>query len=96
MITEFAREQLAQRGVRILVPGERDRVVVRLSEEKNGTEDQEASEQPEKEQQYEEECGKKEYITASVGERCEVCVWANYQCFNHYLYSIIVLFKILN
>uniref|UniRef100_A0A8C2JJJ9 tRNA (guanine(26)-N(2))-dimethyltransferase n=1 Tax=Cyprinus carpio TaxID=7962 RepID=A0A8C2JJJ9_CYPCA len=71
VITEFAREQLAQRGVRILVPGERDRVVVRLSEEKNGTEDQEASEQPEKEQQYEEECGKKEYITASVGERCE-------------------------
>uniref|UniRef100_A0A8C2JGM9 tRNA (guanine(26)-N(2))-dimethyltransferase n=1 Tax=Cyprinus carpio TaxID=7962 RepID=A0A8C2JGM9_CYPCA len=52
VITEFAREQLAQRGVRILVPGERDRVVVRLSEEKNGTEDQ-------------------EYITASVGERCE-------------------------
>uniref|UniRef100_A0A8C2JGR0 tRNA (guanine(26)-N(2))-dimethyltransferase n=1 Tax=Cyprinus carpio TaxID=7962 RepID=A0A8C2JGR0_CYPCA len=48
VITEFAREQLAQRGVRILVPGERDRV-----------------------QQYEEECGKKEYITASVGERCE-------------------------
>uniref|UniRef100_A0A9J8DA80 tRNA (guanine(26)-N(2))-dimethyltransferase n=1 Tax=Cyprinus carpio carpio TaxID=630221 RepID=A0A9J8DA80_CYPCA len=57
VITEFAREQLAQRGVRILVPGERDRVVVRLSEEKNGTEHQEG--------------GKKEYITASVGERCE-------------------------
>uniref|UniRef100_A0A8C1Q7H9 tRNA (guanine(26)-N(2))-dimethyltransferase n=1 Tax=Cyprinus carpio TaxID=7962 RepID=A0A8C1Q7H9_CYPCA len=73
VITEFAREQLAQRGVRILVPGERDRVVVRLSEEKNGTEHQEASEQPEKEQQHEEEGGKKEYITASVGERCEVC-----------------------
>uniref|UniRef100_A0A8C1EZD2 tRNA (guanine(26)-N(2))-dimethyltransferase n=2 Tax=Cyprinus carpio TaxID=7962 RepID=A0A8C1EZD2_CYPCA len=71
VITEFAREQLAQRGVRILVPGERDRVVVRLSEEKNGTEHQEASEQPEKEQQHEEEGGKKEYITASVGERCE-------------------------
>uniref|UniRef100_A0A9J8A585 tRNA (guanine(26)-N(2))-dimethyltransferase n=1 Tax=Cyprinus carpio carpio TaxID=630221 RepID=A0A9J8A585_CYPCA len=48
VITEFAREQLAQRGVRILVPGERDRV-----------------------QQHEEEGGKKEYITASVGERCE-------------------------
>uniref|UniRef100_A0A672MKJ0 tRNA (guanine(26)-N(2))-dimethyltransferase n=1 Tax=Sinocyclocheilus grahami TaxID=75366 RepID=A0A672MKJ0_SINGR len=70
VITEFAREQLAQRGVRILVPGEKDRVVVRLSEE-NGTEDQEASEQPEKEQQNEEEGDKKEYITASVGERCE-------------------------
>uniref|UniRef100_A0A671NKI6 tRNA (guanine(26)-N(2))-dimethyltransferase n=1 Tax=Sinocyclocheilus anshuiensis TaxID=1608454 RepID=A0A671NKI6_9TELE len=55
VITEFAREHLAQRGVRILVPGEKDRVVVRLSEEKNGTEDQEASEQPEKERQKEEE-----------------------------------------
>uniref|UniRef100_A0A671NJ09 tRNA (guanine(26)-N(2))-dimethyltransferase n=1 Tax=Sinocyclocheilus anshuiensis TaxID=1608454 RepID=A0A671NJ09_9TELE len=71
VITEFAREHLAQRGVRILVPGEKDRVVVRLSEEKNGTEDQEASEQPEKERQKEEEGDKKEFITASVGERCE-------------------------
>ncbi len=78
MITEFAREQLAQRGVRILIPGEKDRVVVRLSEEKNGTVDQETSEQPENEQQMEEEGDKKEFITASVGERCEVCVWANY------------------
>lgn len=74
MITEFARDQLAQRGVRILVPGEKDRVVVRLSEEKNGTVDQEASEQPENEQLKEEEADEKEYITASVGERCEVCV----------------------
>uniref|UniRef100_A0A673FPT9 tRNA (guanine(26)-N(2))-dimethyltransferase n=1 Tax=Sinocyclocheilus rhinocerous TaxID=307959 RepID=A0A673FPT9_9TELE len=45
VITEFAREQLAQRGIRILVPGEKDRV--------------------------EEEDDKKEFITASVGERCE-------------------------
>lgn len=75
MITEFAREQLAQRGIRILVPGEKDRVVVQLSEEKNGTEGQEASEQPENEQQKEEEGDEKEYITASAGERCEVCVW---------------------
>lgn len=74
VITEFAREQLAQRGVRILVPGERDRVVVRLSEEKNGTVEQEASEQLENEQRKEEEADEKEYIVASVGERCEVCV----------------------
>uniref|UniRef100_A0A8C1RC59 tRNA (guanine(26)-N(2))-dimethyltransferase n=1 Tax=Cyprinus carpio TaxID=7962 RepID=A0A8C1RC59_CYPCA len=73
VITEFAREQLAQRGVRILIPGEKDRVVVRLSKEKNGNVDQETSEQPENEQQMEEEGDKKEFITASVGERCEVC-----------------------
>uniref|UniRef100_A0A8C1PDT3 tRNA (guanine(26)-N(2))-dimethyltransferase n=1 Tax=Cyprinus carpio TaxID=7962 RepID=A0A8C1PDT3_CYPCA len=71
VITEFAREQLAQRGVRILIPGEKDRVVVRLSKEKNGNVDQETSEQPENEQQMEEEGDKKEFITASVGERCE-------------------------
>lgn len=88
MITEFAREQLAQRGVRILIPDEKDRVVVQLSDEKNGTVDQETSEQPENEQQMEDEGDEKEFITASVGERCEVCVWANY-CFNHYLYTII-------
>uniref|UniRef100_A0A671T552 tRNA (guanine(26)-N(2))-dimethyltransferase n=1 Tax=Sinocyclocheilus anshuiensis TaxID=1608454 RepID=A0A671T552_9TELE len=73
VITEFARVQLAQRGVRILIPGEKDRVVVQLSEEKNGKVDQETSEQPENEQQMEEEGDKKEFITASVGERCEVC-----------------------
>uniref|UniRef100_A0A8C1EY42 tRNA (guanine(26)-N(2))-dimethyltransferase n=1 Tax=Cyprinus carpio carpio TaxID=630221 RepID=A0A8C1EY42_CYPCA len=71
VITEFAREQLAQRGVRILIPGEKDRVVVRLSKEKNGNVDQETSEQPENKQQMEEEGDKKEFITASVGERCE-------------------------
>ncbi|XP_043107994.1 LOW QUALITY PROTEIN: tRNA (guanine(26)-N(2))-dimethyltransferase [Puntigrus tetrazona] len=71
VITEFAREQLAQRGIRILIPGEKDRVVVRLSEEKNGAVDQEISEQPEDEQQMEKEDDKKEFITASVGERCE-------------------------
>ncbi|XP_059393630.1 tRNA (guanine(26)-N(2))-dimethyltransferase [Carassius carassius] len=71
VITEFAREQLAQRGVRILIPGEKDRVVVRLSEEKNGREEQDTSEQTGNEQQMEEEGDKKELITASVGERCE-------------------------
>ncbi|XP_057218363.1 tRNA (guanine(26)-N(2))-dimethyltransferase isoform X1 [Triplophysa rosa] len=71
VITEFAREQLAQRGFRILVPDEKDRVVVELSEEKNGTKDQEATEQPENEQQKEEDSSEKQFITASVGEKCE-------------------------
>ncbi|XP_051528168.1 tRNA (guanine(26)-N(2))-dimethyltransferase [Myxocyprinus asiaticus] len=71
VITEFAREQLAQRGVRILVPGEKDRVVVHLSEEKNGNADEEALEKPENEQEKAEESAEKEYITAAVGERCE-------------------------
>lgn len=71
VITEFARDQLAQRGVRILVPGEKDRVVVQLSEDKNGAGDQEAPEQPEQEHPKEEEAAEKEYITATVGERCE-------------------------
>lgn len=78
MITEFAREQLAQRGVRILVPDEKDRVVVELSEEKNGTKDQEATEQPENTQQKEEESSDKQFITASVGEKCEVRVYCIY------------------
>lgn len=69
VITEFAREQLAQRGVRILVPGEKDRVVVQLSKEKNGVKDQE--EEPENEQEKKEESNDKEFITASVGEKCE-------------------------
>ncbi|XP_055040054.2 tRNA (guanine(26)-N(2))-dimethyltransferase [Misgurnus anguillicaudatus] len=69
VITEFAREQLAQRGVRILVPGEKDRVVVQLSKEKNGIKDQE--EEPENEQEKKEESNDKEFITASVGEKCE-------------------------
>lgn len=69
VITEFAREQLAQRGARILVPGEKDRVVVQLSKEKNGVKDQE--EEPENEQEKKEESNDKEFITASVGEKCE-------------------------
>uniref|UniRef100_A0A8B9KS36 tRNA (guanine(26)-N(2))-dimethyltransferase n=1 Tax=Astyanax mexicanus TaxID=7994 RepID=A0A8B9KS36_ASTMX len=38
VITEFARETLASRGVRIAVPGEKERVVVSLSDEMNGEE----------------------------------------------------------
>lgn len=42
MVTEFARDLLAQRGVKVLVPGEPERVVVSLSEEmqeKDGAEE---------------------------------------------------------
>lgn len=38
VITEFAREFLAQRGVQVVVPGEKERVVVSLSEEANEAE----------------------------------------------------------
>ncbi|KAL7834152.1 hypothetical protein AOLI_G00291120 [Acnodon oligacanthus] len=58
VITEFAREALAQRGVRVIVPGEKERVVVRLAEERNGGE-AEGEERGE------------EFRTASVGQRCE-------------------------
>ncbi|XP_071770144.2 tRNA (guanine(26)-N(2))-dimethyltransferase [Centroberyx gerrardi] len=62
VITEFARDQLAQRGVKVVVPGEKERVVVSLSEEKN-----EADGQSE-----EEKNGVKEpVVTAVVGEKCE-------------------------
>lgn len=58
MITEFARDFLAQRGVKVLVPGEKERVVVSLSEETN-----------EKEKNGAEESA----VTVTVGEKCEVC-----------------------
>ncbi|KAM9792307.1 tRNA (guanine(26)-N(2))-dimethyltransferase [Neosynchiropus ocellatus] len=61
VITEFAREVLAQRGVKVVVPGETERVVVSLSEEMNETE-----------AQAEEKSGAEEPpVTASVGEKCE-------------------------
>uniref|UniRef100_A0A3B4G9B4 tRNA (guanine(26)-N(2))-dimethyltransferase n=1 Tax=Pundamilia nyererei TaxID=303518 RepID=A0A3B4G9B4_9CICH len=61
VITEFARELLAQRGVKVVVPGESERVVVSLSEETN-----------EAEAQTEEKNGSEEpAVTAAAGERCE-------------------------
>lgn len=64
MITEFARDLLAQRGVTVVVPGEKDRVVVSLSEE----------DKKEVEEEGEEKNGAPEFdITAAVGEKCEVC-----------------------
>ncbi|XP_070838793.1 tRNA (guanine(26)-N(2))-dimethyltransferase isoform X1 [Chaetodon trifascialis] len=61
VITEFARDLLAQRGVKLVVPGEKERVVVSLSEETN-----------EADAQTEETNGAEEPpVTAAVGEKCE-------------------------
>uniref|UniRef100_A0A671TKV9 tRNA (guanine(26)-N(2))-dimethyltransferase n=1 Tax=Sparus aurata TaxID=8175 RepID=A0A671TKV9_SPAAU len=61
VITEFARDLLAQRGVKIVVPGEKERVVVSLSDETN-----------EADAQTEEKNGAEEpAVTATVGEKCE-------------------------
>uniref|UniRef100_A0AAX7T8H7 tRNA (guanine(26)-N(2))-dimethyltransferase n=1 Tax=Astatotilapia calliptera TaxID=8154 RepID=A0AAX7T8H7_ASTCA len=50
VITEFARELLAQRGVKVVLPSEQERVVVSLSEETNEaeaqTEEKNGSEEP--------------------------------------------------
>uniref|UniRef100_A0A3Q3KW74 tRNA (guanine(26)-N(2))-dimethyltransferase n=1 Tax=Labrus bergylta TaxID=56723 RepID=A0A3Q3KW74_9LABR len=62
VITEFARDVMAQRGVKVVVPGEKERVVVSLSEEAN-----------EAEVPMEQNNGAEEpAITATVGEKCEV------------------------
>ncbi|XP_034544045.1 tRNA (guanine(26)-N(2))-dimethyltransferase [Notolabrus celidotus] len=61
VITEYAREVLAQRGVKVVVPGEKERVVVSLSEETN-----EADDQMEQINQAEEPA-----VNATVGEECE-------------------------
>ncbi|XP_023670269.2 tRNA (guanine(26)-N(2))-dimethyltransferase [Paramormyrops kingsleyae] len=56
VITEFAREQLSLKGVKVAVPGEQERVVVCLAEEPA-------------QEQVEERV--KEVQIANVGERCE-------------------------
>ncbi|KAI1886658.1 hypothetical protein AGOR_G00198070 [Albula goreensis] len=70
VITEYVREQLAQRGVRVLVPGEKERVVINLSEESQGKEEQEQQQEEKKEEENEKDGGQ-EVVTAVVGERCE-------------------------
>ncbi|XP_051239722.1 tRNA (guanine(26)-N(2))-dimethyltransferase isoform X3 [Dicentrarchus labrax] len=61
VITEFARDLLAQRGVKVVVPGEKERVVVSLSEEAN-----------EADVQTEEKNGAEEpAVTVTAGEKCE-------------------------
>ncbi|XP_036389908.1 tRNA (guanine(26)-N(2))-dimethyltransferase [Megalops cyprinoides] len=67
VITEYAREQLSKRGVRVLVPGEKERVVVSLSDDGQGTEEQEKDGQQE---DGEQKAGQ-ETETAVVGERYE-------------------------
>lgn len=67
MITEFARDFLAQRGVKLVVPGEQDRVVVSLEEEKKEMEEKVEEEEVEKNGAEEPD------VTAAVGEKCEVC-----------------------
>ncbi|XP_013877500.1 tRNA (guanine(26)-N(2))-dimethyltransferase isoform X2 [Austrofundulus limnaeus] len=61
VVTEFARDLLAQRGVKLVVPGEKEKVVVSLSEEMN-----------EDDVQTEENNGAQEpTLTAMAGEKCE-------------------------
>uniref|UniRef100_A0A1A7XHQ6 tRNA (guanine(26)-N(2))-dimethyltransferase n=1 Tax=Iconisemion striatum TaxID=60296 RepID=A0A1A7XHQ6_9TELE len=57
VITEFARDLLAQRGVRVVVPGEKEKVLISLSEESNEAEEKNGEEQPK--------------VTATAGEKCE-------------------------
>lgn len=80
VITEYAREQLAQKGVRIVVPGEKERVVVCLSDDKQSSENQETTEQQQSDGDNENEMEKgksgdkteeESFSTTSVGERCE-------------------------
>lgn len=63
VITEFARDLLAQRGVKLVVPGEQDRVVVSLEE----------GEEEKKEEEEEKNGAEEPVVTANVGEKCEVC-----------------------
>lgn len=63
VITEFARDLLAQQGVKVVVPGEKEGVVVSLSEETN-----EAGVHTEGKNGSEELA-----VKATVGEKCEVC-----------------------
>uniref|UniRef100_A0A8C2XMW0 tRNA (guanine(26)-N(2))-dimethyltransferase n=1 Tax=Cyclopterus lumpus TaxID=8103 RepID=A0A8C2XMW0_CYCLU len=58
VITEFARELLAQRGVKLAVPGENEKVEVSVSEEADVPTEENGAESPTE--------------TASVGEKCEV------------------------
>ncbi|CDQ87575.1 unnamed protein product [Oncorhynchus mykiss] len=61
VVTEFAREQMARRGVKVVVPGEKERVVVNLADEKK----------EETEMQTGEKGGEEPVVTASVGECCK-------------------------
>ncbi|XP_019717367.1 tRNA (guanine(26)-N(2))-dimethyltransferase [Hippocampus comes] len=60
VITEFSREVLAQRGVKILVPGEKERVVVSLSDEPSEADPQEGNANVEGDT----------VVTATAGQKC--------------------------
>eukprot|EP00066_Takifugu_rubripes_P021778 XP_011611044.1 PREDICTED: tRNA (guanine(26)-N(2))-dimethyltransferase isoform X1 [Takifugu rubripes] len=68
VITEFARELLVQRGVKLVVPGEEDRVVVSLGEEEV---EEEKKEEEEEEEEEEKNGADEPALTATVGEKCE-------------------------
>ncbi|CAL8331960.1 unnamed protein product [Lota lota] len=73
VLTEFAREWMAKKGVKLLVPGEKERVVVSLSEEeKESASGPAAEEEEEKEEEDEKRIGEEGLTaTATVGETCE-------------------------
>ncbi|CAG12504.1 unnamed protein product [Tetraodon nigroviridis] len=73
VITEFARDFLSQRGVKLVVPGEQERVVVSLEEEKKELDEEEKKEleEEEKKELGEEKNGVEEPAIATVGEKCE-------------------------
>ncbi|KAM3864962.1 tRNA (guanine(26)-N(2))-dimethyltransferase [Diretmus argenteus] len=60
VITEFSRELMARRGVKVVVPGEEKRVVVSLAEEEKKNEADE-----------EKNGGEEQVVTATVGQKCE-------------------------
>ncbi|XP_028977844.1 tRNA (guanine(26)-N(2))-dimethyltransferase isoform X2 [Esox lucius] len=66
VLTEFARDEMALRGVKVLVPGEK-RVVVSLADEKVGPKEAMSEDEEEGGDKGVEE----PIITAAVGERCE-------------------------
>ncbi|XP_051940585.1 tRNA (guanine(26)-N(2))-dimethyltransferase isoform X2 [Hippocampus zosterae] len=61
VITEFSREVLAQRGVKILVPGEKERVVASLSDEASEADPQEGKTDVEGDT----------VVTATAGQKCQ-------------------------
>nr|XP_057921282.1 tRNA (guanine(26)-N(2))-dimethyltransferase isoform X2 [Doryrhamphus excisus]XP_057921283.1 tRNA (guanine(26)-N(2))-dimethyltransferase isoform X2 [Doryrhamphus excisus] len=60
VITEFARDVLTQRGIKLQVPGEKERVVVALSEDAH-----------ESDTQSEKKGEEAATVTATAGEKCE-------------------------
>ncbi|KAJ8001681.1 hypothetical protein DPEC_G00171980 [Dallia pectoralis] len=66
VLTEYAREQMARRGVKVLVPGEK-RVVVSLTDEKVDAKEAKSEDEEEDRDKGVEE----PVVTAAVGERCE-------------------------